>query len=108
MLDFCTICAKCADVCPAEAIPRGPRAEVDGAQRWQIDQEQCFDFWCRAGTDCGRCIQVCPYSHPDNTLHRLVRAGVDRSAVFRRLALRLDDVMYERRPPSRQVKDWPE
>ncbi len=106
VLDFCAICEKCADVCPSAAIPRGPRAEIDGVARWRIDQEACFAYWCGVGTDCGRCMQVCPYSHPDNLLHRLVRSGVRRSALFRRLALPLDDLVYGRRPPTRDLEDW--
>jgi ferredoxin len=106
VLDFCTLCEKCADVCPSAAIPHGPRVDVDGVLRWQIDQEECFTYWCIAGTDCGRCVQTCPYSHPDNLLHRLVRRGVDRSAPFRRAALWMDDAFYGRRPPSRELPAW--
>jgi len=104
--DFCAVCEKCADICPAAAIPAGPRRDHDGVLRWRIDQEKCFALWCAVGTDCGRCMQVCPYSHPDNALHRLVRAGVRRSAPFRRVALKLDDLFYGRRPPTRDLEDW--
>ncbi len=106
VLDFCTICEKCADVCPSAAIMTGPRVDINGVTRWQIDQEACFSYWCSVGTDCGRCVQVCPYSHPDNLMHRLVRSGVNRSAVFRRVALKLDDMFYGRKPPSRELEDW--
>jgi reductive dehalogenase len=106
VLDFCTICKKCADICPSAAIMTGPRVDIDGVTRWQIDQEACFSYWCSVGTDCGRCVQVCPYSHPDNLLHGLVRSGVRRSAAFRRVALELDSVFYGRRPPSRELEDW--
>jgi reductive dehalogenase len=106
VLDFCAVCEKCAEACPSAAIPRGPRRNVDGVPRWRIDQESCFGYWCSIGTDCARCLRVCPYSHPDDALHRLVRAGVRRSAPFRRAALKLDDLFYGRRPPTRNLEDW--
>ena len=106
ILDFCDICRKCADICPARAIPHGGRREIDGVLRWRIDSEACFSYWCTIGTDCGRCIRVCPFSHPDNILHELIRRGVRRSAPFRRLALLLDDYFYGRRPAPAPPPDW--
>jgi reductive dehalogenase len=106
MIDFCTRCKKCAEICPAQAIPSGDREPIDGVRRWQIDQEACFTLWCKIGTDCGRCVSVCPYSHPDNLLHNLVRVGVRNSSLFRRLAIRLDDVFYGKRPPSADPPEW--
>ena len=72
VLDFCTICEKCAENCPTRSIPLGERQPLDGAQRWAIDADSCFRYWNAVGTDCGRCMTVCPYSHPDNTAHNLV------------------------------------
>ena len=97
-IDFCVQCKKCADVCPSRAISFGDREVIGGALRWQINQENCFTFWTKAGTDCGRCISVCPYSHPDNALHNLVRRGIRQSSAFRTLALKMDDVVYGRKP----------
>jgi ferredoxin len=106
MIDFCARCSKCADVCPSQAIPFDGRATIDGVKRWRIDSEACYTLWTKLGTDCGRCVAVCPYSHPDNLLHDLVRAGVRNSALFRKLAIRLDDVFYGRTPPSGALPDW--
>lgn len=106
IVDFCTHCLKCAEVCPARAIPFGPRREIDGVKRWQIDSEACFTFWCASGTDCGRCIRVCPYAHPRGWLHGLVRAGIRTAPRFRRFALRMDDFLYGRRPPPAPVPEW--
>jgi len=106
MLDFCRICKKCADVCPSQSISFGDPDIVDGVRRWQIDQASCFTFWCTMGTDCARCMRACPYSHPDNLLHNIVRAGIRNSAPFRRFALRMDDVMYGRKPPPAEIPDW--
>ncbi|UCC85056.1 MAG: 4Fe-4S dicluster domain-containing protein [Gemmatimonadota bacterium] len=106
MIDFCARCKKCAEICPAQAIPSGDREMIDGVRRWQIDQEACFTLWCQIGTDCGRCVSVCPYSHPNNLLHNLVRLGVRNSSLFRRLAIKADDLFYGKRPPSAELPDW--
>ena len=106
MIDFCLHCSKCAVACPSDAIPFGEPVAIDGVERWQIDQEACFTLWCKLGTDCARCVRVCPYSHPDNLLHRLVRSGVRRSAPFRRLAITLDDVFYGKTPVPAPLPEW--
>jgi ferredoxin len=106
VVDFCRICRKCADVCPPGAIPFAEPAEIDGVRRWQINQESCYTFWCAVGTDCARCVRACPYSHPDNFLHNLIRTGVRNSALFRRFALYMDDLFYDRKPPPAPVPRW--
>jgi ferredoxin len=105
-IDFCRICKKCADVCPPRAISFDDRTEIDDVRRWQINQELCFTFWCTVGTDCARCVRVCPYSHPDNLLHDLVRAGVRNSSLFRRLALHMDNFFYGHKPAPSAPPDW--
>jgi reductive dehalogenase len=104
--DFCRKCLKCADACPVSAIPKDERKEINGIKRWQIDQEKCFTYWSYAGTDCGRCISVCPYSHPDNFFHNTVRFLIRHFPNFRRPAVLLDDFFYGRKPKSRKVPDW--
>jgi ferredoxin len=98
VLDFCARCEKCAVVCPSRAIPFGDRTEIDGVKRWQINSEACFTYWCAVGTDCGRCVRACPYSHPDNVLHNTVRFGVRRSRLFRIAAIRLENWLYGEKP----------
>lgn len=106
VIDFCSRCRKCADNCPAGAIPEGDRAEIDGAQRWRVDGDACFRYWNVAGTDCARCLAVCPYSHADGLFHNAVRWGIRRSALLRRAAVRFDDVFYGRRPRPRPAPPW--
>ena len=101
MLDFCRICKKCAHNCPSQSIPTDEREISNGVLRWKINPETCYHYWTIVGTDCGRCLAVCPYSHPDNLLHNLVRWGIKRSGTFRRAALFLDDFFYGKKPPSR-------
>ncbi len=106
VIDFCTLCKKCAEACPTTAIPFGDRQEIDGALRWRINADTCFRYWNVIGTDCGRCMTVCPYSHPDSFSHNLIRWGVARSGVFRRLALALDDLFYGHNPQPRPAPEW--
>jgi ferredoxin len=106
LIDFCNICKKCAQNCPSRSIPFDDRREIDGALRWRIDSDTCFRYWNRVGTDCARCMAVCPYAHPDNWAHNLVRRGIQRSGFFRRLALWLDDLFYGHSPAVKPGPGW--
>ncbi|MFO8235105.1 MAG: reductive dehalogenase domain-containing protein [Bacteroidales bacterium] len=106
IIDFCKTCKKCAEVCPSRAIPFKDREKIHGVLRWQIDQEACFTYWTKAGTDCARCMSVCPYSHPDNSLHKLVRHGIKNSPMFRYFAVKMDDFFYGRKPKTLELKEW--
>jgi ferredoxin len=106
VIDFCERCEKCADVCPSGAIERGVRTEHSGSIRWKISQERCYSYWKVAGTDCGRCMAVCPYAHPDTASHRLVRRLIRRNFLFRRLAVIGDDILYGKRPKPAPLAPW--
>ncbi len=106
MLDFCRICKKCADGCPSRSIPKDDRQMIDGALRWRINPDTCFRYWQRAGTDCGRCMSICPYAHPNNLAHNAVRWVIRRSGFGRRAALWLDDAFYGRKPRPRPMPSW--
>ena len=104
VIDFCTICKKCADNCPASAISFDKMKDEDGVIRWKINHESCFTYWNITGTDCGKCIQVCPYSHPSNLMHNLVRKGISNSYLVANVALKMDDLFYGRKPKSKPGK----
>lgn len=106
VIDFCTVCKKCALNCPSQSIPFGDRQEIDGALRWRINADTCIRYWMTAGTDCGRCLTVCPYSHPDNFYHNLVRRGIERSPLFRRAANAMDDMLYGKKTTRRKAPEW--
>ncbi len=101
LITFCRICQKCADCCPGRSIPYGEMERAGGVLRWKIDSESCYRYWCITGTDCGRCIAVCPYSHPDNIMHRMVRRVIRRSHLAAEVAYMADDILYGRKPKAR-------
>ena len=80
------------------AIPMGDRTEEANGRRWVIDDETCFRYWNVVGTDCATYMKVCPYSHPDNWMHNLVRWALRISPGTRSLMLRADDLVYGRKP----------
>jgi ferredoxin len=106
VIDFCTICEKCAHVCPSRSIPLGPQQEIDGAMRWKLNPDTCFRYWAVAGTDCSRCMATCPFAHPDTFSHNFIRWGIVRSGFFRRVALWMDDLFYGKKPERRDSPGW--
>jgi reductive dehalogenase len=103
---FCKMCKKCAVICPSRAISFEDKKDIEGVTRWQIDSEACYTVWCAFGTDCGRCIAVCPYSHPDNHFHNFIRFGIRNSKIFRRIAVKMDDAIYGKKPATADLPNW--
>jgi len=95
--EFCESCNRCADACPARAIPHGEPVPVAlnpsglrGVRKWSVDGEACFGYWSKINSDCAICVRVCPftrdYTKPWNRWWR--RAAATR---LRGLMLALDD-----------------
>ena len=59
--DFCKKCALCLINCPSSSITHLPRM-VNGRQFYKFDENSCFELWTKTGTDCGVCIQSCPFT----------------------------------------------
>jgi reductive dehalogenase len=106
ILEFCKFCKKCAECCPGKSIPMGEMKETKGIKRWQINSESCYQYWCKSGTDCGRCISVCPFSHPNNILHNTIRHLIRRSMIVARFAIIADDMLYGRKPKPKDLPNW--
>ena len=104
--NFCEICKKCAANCPSGAISSVSFRNEKNIDPWRIDHEKCFTYWCKAGTDCGRCVTVCPFSHPDNFIHNFIRWLIKRNAFNRWLALKLDNYFYRNKPQIQSLKKW--
>ena len=92
--DFCLKCLKCADNCPSHAISFDNQTDVNGVEKWPLDVMRCLHFWRIAGTDCGLCMKVCPFSHPPTVVHNIIRAGIKQSSVARTLSVWGDDLFY--------------
>jgi len=61
LVEFCKHCALCLINCPTNCISHLPRM-VNGRQFYKFDDTKCFEMWTKSGTDCGICIQSCPFT----------------------------------------------
>jgi reductive dehalogenase len=104
---FCRICKKCAVCCPSNSIPiEEDQAETNGTLRWKLNDETCFEYWGKVGTDCCVCMRVCPWSHARTFSHKLVVGLVSRNAIARRLFTVMDDLFYGRKPKPKAPPAW--
>ena len=104
VIEFCKNCKKCAYSCPAQAISHNSREKINGSLHWPVNHEKCFTHWCRIGTDCGRCLAVCPYSRKLNKIRKVTRLLLRKSYIFRKLAPKLDNLLYGKIPGSLKYK----
>lgn len=95
--DFCNICKKCAVNCPTGSIPKDGKTIINGVEKWQTEIESCYKYWRYLGTDCAICMKVCPYSHPNNPVHNIVRKLTSRNNLIRRILIHADDLFYGRK-----------
>jgi reductive dehalogenase len=105
--DFCKICKKCAQCCPSQSIPveKNPK-KVNGTLRWKLNDETCFNYWGKVGTDCNVCMKVCPWSHARTFPHRLIVALISRNLIARRIFSIMDDIFYGKRPKPKVAPKW--
>jgi reductive dehalogenase len=96
---FCDSCKKCAKKCPAGAIPHGDRSyepvgafNSKGVLCWQADHFRCREYWTKVGTNCGLCVQNCPYNKPKGVGHWLVKSTIATLPVLNPFAIRCDDL----------------
>jgi len=103
---FCDICTKCADACPAKALPFGPPSvggsnvsAIKGVRKWTSDAEKCFSFWAKTSTDCAICMRVCPFNRDFRNWHHRMWLRLALSPL-RRMALWFDRNRGGRVKPS--------
>jgi reductive dehalogenase len=103
---FCARCLKCADTCPSTSIPKGGKVAFNGVEKWKLDEETCFGYWAKVGTDCNICMAVCPYSRPNRSFHRVTRWMVAKSPIARALFPYVDNIVYGRKWHPGPVPPW--
>ncbi|MEC9485554.1 MAG: reductive dehalogenase domain-containing protein [Candidatus Izemoplasma sp.] len=79
---FCKYCGLCLMNCPSKAISHRPRM-VNGRQFYKFDENKCYDMWIKSGTDCGTCIQSCPFSQEID--QDLVNNMKDNEAIMQKI-----------------------
>jgi reductive dehalogenase len=102
---FCQTCMKCAEACPARAIPTGDKVMYNGYECWKLDVERCAKFRVTNpnGSGCGTCIKVCPWNKPTGTLHDTVRWMALHTPWLDRFLVRMDTLMgYGKRHREKQ------
>jgi reductive dehalogenase len=105
--DFCRFCKKCATCCPSESIPHDDEPkEFNGTLKWKLNDETCFAYWAKAGTDCCICMKVCPWSHARTFPHRLIVWLITRNKYVRRIFSVMDDIFYGRISIPKKAPKW--
>jgi reductive dehalogenase len=104
--EFCEKCMKCADSCPSRSIPTGPKTVCRGFEKWKLDDDSCFEYWARVGTDCSICMAICPYSRPNSYFHKFIRWFVAHAPVAKAVFPHIDNFIYGKRWKARKVPDW--
>ncbi|MEW5786147.1 MAG: reductive dehalogenase [Bacillota bacterium] len=98
---FCESCKLCAESCPVQAIPYdGPDYEPTGdfshskVCQWQVKHDRCRIYWAKKGTNCGLCINRCPYNRVMGFRHRALTSLAALLPVLNKWQLRLAQPGY--------------
>ncbi len=109
--EFCNICTRCAEACPAKALPFGPKevsggdavSSIKGVKKWTSDAKACFGYWAKLSTDCAICMRVCPFNRDFTTWRDRVWLKLALSP-WRKWALWWD--VKSERAARLKPKDW--
>lgn len=100
IMEFCSHCKKCAEACPSGALSfeDGPTWETKGPwnnpghKAYFEDSIKCMTYWKEAGTNCGICFSVCPFSKEDKAwVHEWVKIGISAAPVLDGFIRSMDD-----------------
>ena len=104
---FCELCVKCGESCPSKSIPLEKEMTTErGITRWKLNDETCFEYWGKIGTDCCICMAICPFSRPNRTIHKFVRFMLRNSHLARVVFPHIDNILYGRRWKPRSALEW--
>jgi reductive dehalogenase len=103
IMNFCRHCKKCAEACGAEALSFSdePFWQVRGGwnnpghKAYFEDSVACNEFQLtNAGTNCGICFAVCPFSKKDEAwIHDLVKATASSAPFLDGFIRSMDDAL---------------
>jgi epoxyqueuosine reductase len=115
VMRFCRTCKKCAEYCPAQAIPYStdPSWQVNGpfqrpgVRAWYRMEQLCRAYIYEAGA-CAVCFGVCPYSKGHQAAYTNAwQATAATTPVFNRVFRKMDDVLgYGLRRGEQVEKFW--
>lgn len=108
---FCIKCRKCAQMCPANAIPPDPKPTMKGPSisncpgvlKWYTNPESCFKFWAANGGECNNCIACCPYNKWSSWHHGLTQRlsdSIQRKSFFNLNASTNQNAAYLKLQPA--------
>ena len=97
--EFCQVCMKCADECPAQAIPHGERTWSRdslscsrGHFTWHLNNEACRKYWdLGLAANCTSCVRACPFTKHPGLVHELARTFVSNFPVGDPILKKMDD-----------------
>jgi len=99
--EFCRLCKKCADACPAQAISHEKEAKVlqpedcgvsnnPYTDKWNVDADRCNSFWAYNCSTCANCIAVCSWNKLKTWNHDVARIAT-RIPVVQNAARKFDE-----------------
>lgn len=100
--DTCSMCTRCYDYCPMNAIPV-EKTDFMGSHKWTVNLWRCRQS-SQAGLEgdrlhsetCTLCRDVCPFAKPSNFANIIGRAMASRSHFGRKFLVKLDDALYSK------------
>ena len=115
IVEFCESCGKCAQQCPSQSIPKGPRTKTPlndsnnpGVLKWYTNEQTCFDYWHEVATGCSICFRSCPFNKEPSIMHDIVQWTIQRTTLFNKFFVFMDDLMgYGKMSNPRDYWDKP-
>jgi len=108
IVEFCKVCQRCAEACPAKAVntEREPSFKAPGPwtnpghKAWFGKSIQCWSYAKLTGGSCGICLSVCPWNKPKGLLHTIVKAVIKRTSFFNRFFVAADKLFGYGKPAN--------
>jgi epoxyqueuosine reductase len=109
---FCRTCKKCAELCPAKAIPLAtePTWEVQGpyqrpgVRNWYRNEVRCRTYMFQVGA-CALCFAACPYANYGKADYSDVwRSVAAKTPVFNKAIRKMDDALGLGRIPTSAIE----